>query len=281
MDLFVLLLYFWVFSAILLPKGVLSLILAEPVFVNGLFQSWTQRKYSYNRVSRPNYGLLYVQKGQIQYRFEGGEIVASAGDIVYLPKNANYEALFNIRRESIRDYLLNFDISGAGTVFCGENPTILWRDRSNTLEVYFAETVAAFDSGEAYLARADFFRCVHFVQKAASKTADSARLLQLKKGAALLLENNGLTVDEISERLSMSRSAFQKNFKKAFGLSPAEYRLAERMSRARSLLAATDMPIKEIAYSLGFYDVAYFYKRFEMLCHMTPKQYREKYSSFA
>lgn len=249
---------------------------AEPVFINVLLQSWKQRKFSYKSISRPNHGLLYLYKGKITYSLENGKAELEAGDIVYLPKGSNYEALFDIEQGEIKDYLINFDVSGQADIFEYTAPTVLLNDRSGSLLKYFSEAAAAFDRGEPYLARASFYMCLHSVLNVLSKKADTAQVLRLKRGAELLSENNGLCVDEIAQRLNMSRSAFQKGFRSYFGKSPAEYRIADRINKACRLLEATDMPIKEIAYTLGFYDVAYFYRSFEKHCLMTPKKYREE-----
>ena len=78
----------------------------------------------------------------------------------------------------------------------------------------------------------------------------------------------------------MSRSAFQKRFKESYGLSPVRYRTEKRLERARHYLDTTDMPIKEIAERLTFYDLSYFYKTFEKRFGMPPKKYRENLKKY-
>ena len=58
-------------------------------------------------------------------------------------------------------------------------------------------------------------------------------------------------------------------------MPPVEYRSKKRLKKAKLLLETTDMPIKEVSDSLGFYDIAYFYKVFKKTFAITPKEYRE------
>ena len=51
--------------------------------------------------------------------------------------------------------------------------------------------------------------------------------------------------------------------------------LAYGSEKAKMLLETTDIPIKEISDSLGFYDTAYFYKTFMKAIKITPKEYRK------
>ena len=49
-----------------------------------------------------------------------------------------------------------------------------------------------------------------------------------------------------------------------------------RISKAVELLKDSNLSINEISVSVGFKDVAYFYKVFVKYYGVTPKKYREK-----
>jgi len=73
-------------------------------------------------------------------------------------------------------------------------------------------------------------------------------------------------LEQIAEKHKVKYSWFRNQFKKVTGISPKKYILQVRMETAVELLENTDMPIKEIALSLGYdsqnYFSSAFHKRF-------------------
>lgn len=65
-----------------------------------------------------------------------------------------------------------------------------------------------------------------------------------------------------------------KHFKKAFGKTPYEYQIDEKLSSAKLMLKNTNLPICEIAERLGYCDQHYFSNLFKKKCDMSPSQYR-------
>lgn len=75
-----------------------------------------------------------------------------------------------------------------------------------------------------------------------------------------------IDLEQLAEKHKVKYSWFRTRFKKFTGLSPKQYILQLRMDTAMELLENTDMPIKEIALSLGYdsqnYFSSAFHKRF-------------------
>lgn len=86
-----------------------------------------------------------------------------------------------------------------------------------------------------------------------------------------------LTVAEIAGMARLSEAYFHKSFVRAFGISPAEYLSGVRLEYARELLAATDMPIRAIAFETGFENDGYFYRFFSKKTGMTPGTFRNSH----
>ena len=63
-------------------------------------------------------------------------------------------------------------------------------------------------------------------------------------------------------------------FKATAGRTIGDYVGEVRMTKARSLLADTDLPLKEIAYRLGFAGPSSFCAAFGKAVGTTPKQFR-------
>ncbi|MCM1521930.1 MAG: helix-turn-helix domain-containing protein [Muribaculaceae bacterium] len=81
-------------------------------------------------------------------------------------------------------------------------------------------------------------------------------------------------VDDMASAVGVSRSGLSRKMKSLMGVSPADFMRRTRLSHAASLLATTDLPIKEIAWRCGFADLNYFGKCFKALNGATPSAFR-------
>lgn len=89
------------------------------------------------------------------------------------------------------------------------------------------------------------------------------------------LETN-LTIQELAEELGMGYSNFRKLFKEVTGMAPAMYQQDLKLQRAKELLSATDLSIKEIAYRLNFESPDYFSSKFKTKTGTKPSAFRQQ-----
>jgi two-component system, response regulator YesN len=87
-----------------------------------------------------------------------------------------------------------------------------------------------------------------------------------------------LHVEEIAQRINLSRSYFSINFKKYTGMAFKEFVRWERIRAAQILLVENDALLADIAQTIGYEDVNYFIRVFSELTGMTPGEYRKKHS---
>jgi len=80
----------------------------------------------------------------------------------------------------------------------------------------------------------------------------------------------------VAKKHNVSYSFFRKMFKKYTGVSPGQYHLQLRITRAKELLISTDKSIKEISYELGFQSIFYFSNLFKKKEGVTPSHFRNK-----
>ena len=81
-------------------------------------------------------------------------------------------------------------------------------------------------------------------------------------------------VDTLATRAGMSRSGFQHLYKKIFGVSVIEDVVESRIIRAKHLLRATNLSVKEIGEKSGYTNAYSFMRQFKERVGMTPTQYR-------
>lgn len=83
-----------------------------------------------------------------------------------------------------------------------------------------------------------------------------------------------LTVSQLAAVAGMSASHFAALFKRSTGLSPHEFVLRRRISRAGQLLADPAHGIADVAFQLGFCSQAHFTTMFRKRTGVTPSQWR-------
>jgi AraC family transcriptional regulator len=84
-----------------------------------------------------------------------------------------------------------------------------------------------------------------------------------------------LDIEELAALVKMSPSHFARSFHKSVGLTPHRYVIQCRVAKARELLATTNLPLIEIALTMGFSDQSHFSRRFQELVGVPPGAYRK------
>jgi YesN/AraC family two-component response regulator len=85
-----------------------------------------------------------------------------------------------------------------------------------------------------------------------------------------------LSVHRLSATLGYSPNYLGNAFKRAFGMSIADYIGRTRVAEAKRLMDQTDLMIYEIAFRVGFEDQHYFSRTFKKYAGVTPSEYRRR-----
>lgn len=83
-----------------------------------------------------------------------------------------------------------------------------------------------------------------------------------------------ITVNEIAEKLNISREYLSSKFKKITGQPLPDFITEQKIALAKKLLRFSDKPLIEIANYLSFSSQAYFQTQFKKVTGMTPLEYR-------
>ena len=111
-------------------------------------------------------------------------------------------------------------------------------------------------------------------QKAIQHSKNKARLVEI---LSYLDKNASEVFDaaQVAEHFHLSYGHLAKLFKTELGMTMKEYVNSVRIRNATFDLLATELSIIDIAMQHGFVSAKAFYKEFEKVYHMTPKQYRK------
>jgi len=67
-----------------------------------------------------------------------------------------------------------------------------------------------------------------------------------------------LTVDDVARAAGLSLCHFIREFRRTFGCTPGRYVRERRLTRARQLLATSDLPITDVCLAVGFESLGSF-----------------------
>lgn len=87
-----------------------------------------------------------------------------------------------------------------------------------------------------------------------------------------------LTRESIAAAVYLNPDYTARLFKQKTGQSLNDYIQGKRIDLARQLLAGTDMPVGDLAISLGYSSFSHFTKLFKSIEGMTPSDYRKRHS---
>ena len=87
------------------------------------------------------------------------------------------------------------------------------------------------------------------------------------------ITNPQLSVESLSENLSISRASLYNKLLAYTGMTPVEFIRSTKLDKAKKLLDKSDKSIAEIAYEMGFASPNYFSKVFKSKFKRTPSEY--------
>ncbi len=94
---------------------------------------------------------------------------------------------------------------------------------------------------------------------------------------AYISENlaSDLSVEELCREFYVSRQVLYSLFHDEFGDTVRNYILNKRIAKAKQLLSETEMPVSDVARTVGFSDYSYFIRLFRKRTGQTPLVYRK------
>lgn len=129
--------------------------------------------------------------------------------------------------------------------------------------------------------------CIHFrsdsreaPQKSAYSVALSSRNQHLISAMQFMNENleNPVEIDDVAAEANISRRQLERLFKRYVGISPAQFYIDQRISRAHALLNETPMSVNEIAVATGFSSSSQLSLRFRKRYGKSPGAFRKSWA---
>jgi AraC-like DNA-binding protein len=105
-----------------------------------------------------------------------------------------------------------------------------------------------------------------------ARSVEYIRSLEEQDGPVNLTQ---VTLDELAEVAGLSKYHFLRQFSQVVGMTPGAYLRTLRLCHAARKLRTTEMPILEVALSVGFADHPSFSRAFARHMGMTPSEYQK------
>ena len=222
--------------------------------------------------------FVFVLSGETHYAFSDYELTATAGQILYLSKNAGYE--MEILSDAYRGVYVDFFFTGDGdevrkcALFRPGNKSETESVFRKLLNLWITDGAAARLklTSLAYLIYAD---CVGSAENHSSKSA--ARKIKPAYDYILANYNKNLK-GEPGAMCGITETHFRRLFKKACGISPVRFINKIRVERAEGLLISSNLTLAQIAEIVGYSDVYYFCKQFKKTTGVAPGAFKRSHS---
>lgn len=110
-----------------------------------------------------------------------------------------------------------------------------------------------------------------------SKEKDISLLVKRAKSLTHEFYSQGITLEEISDRLNVTPEYLGTQFKKEIGETFSIYIKKYRINKAKKLLLSTNLKLYQISERVGYNDPKYFSKVFKERTNYLPLEYRKLY----
>ena len=234
----------------------------------------TPDEYVCTKDDKPFSRFFYVENGTII--FDKGtrkEVVAHAGNIVYLPNNITYKSQWPAGAEG-KYMSVNFQLDEL-YIKLPNRICIAATDKNDYYKNMFERICEQWLRGAfGYKLEvlSEIYRLLYSLMNESLHRRTKAEHHTIYKGI-LYLENNYMSDISVKELCNVSESSFRRLFKKYKKMSPITYKNYLRIIKAADLLKSGEYSVKEAAYAVSLPDICYFYKLFVRFMHDTPKSF--------
>jgi len=230
--------------------------------------------YKSNTTNKAHYVISIRLKGKSSFLYCGTEFSVSEGEILYIPFGCSYS------QESDGEEIICIHLDALSPM-----PKRIMRvipDEPDVVCALFEQCHRLFSEKQKnYEYRCmsllyEIFSHISLYEEEPNISAFERSLQYLK----IHIYDNNLTIAELCKAHGVSRTYFNKLFKKRVGMAPTEYINHHKIEKAKHLLLNGSYLNEEIAALCGFTDVKYFYVVFKKVTGMTTKEFLQKISIF-
>lgn len=264
-------------------------------FIHEHYSIYYQRvkKLSWDATVRPEYLVLFILSGQLNFQSETRRGKLAKGDALLIGPSRQLNAtgkelesvLLALAPSFLLDCAMRMRLVGpqANVTFASE---IVTDQKLADFVRTLASEMTDEDAGrEMMLASLTEQITVHLLRNHASmRRSDELELSRvglidrrIRRAVELMHAqlDRELSLKEIADASHLSPFHFSRLFKKLTGASPHAYLAQLRAKRAQQLLAETDYSVSEISARVGYATASHFTKAFRQATGLSPRAFRQ------
>lgn len=230
--------------------------------------------------------ICLLEKGEGVVEFRNGRTKIGAGSLIVLPPGCWHRYRPNTKT-GWTSYWIGFGgeladhlIGNAG--FSKDGEIRSFKNNGQVFQLFAATVSDLLSNAERtpFSAAASIPMLVAALLEAPKddQKADDTSSSAILKAQIYITEHLSEIIDfeALAQMVGLTYRSFRYLFAKESGLSPLQYQLERRLARAKNLLASSDMPVKDIAETLGFNSTWYFAHFFQKHMNCSPVVYRKR-----
>ncbi len=226
---------------------------------------YTSREHYFEMKNRPSYGISFCNEGSICYYHNGKEYINDKNHAVILPQGQSY----SLRgKEKGLFYLIDFKCENYSNNEFAVLPIL--SAQSLIIDAQKIQKLMLFDMNQLKV----FGIFYNMLNTILQQPVGDMLILQ---PAVNYLEKNisdsNLSNFTLAAKAGISEVYFRKLFLKQYGISPKQYIIEKRITRAKQLLINSAYSVTAIASECGFSSVYLFCRTFKEKTGLTPTEY--------
>ena len=248
------------------------------------------RNYFTRRANLPSYLIKYCISGEGILEYGGNTYTIKPGQVFWI--DCEKPQYYHTSQEKGNWRVLWVHLYGASCkayyeLYLAQNDGNVTHDIDSDLAVRstLESLIGLYKSGDTNLqddvqASGLLTMLMTYCIASASKHSVSNRLPAYIIDARSFINSNyseRITLNVISKKLSINKFYIQKLFKRYMGLTPNEYLIQIRLTRAKQLLRTTKLPVSQIATEVGVSNIGHFINQFKQHEGITPGGYRQRW----
>lgn len=245
----------------------------------------------FNYAHRTNFfQLIYIQTGSALFKIDFQDVQLSKGDVIILLPNqvCEFDTFSEYSGKNILFTAKFYSISDKDSEFLhsAEIFSLINIQRQVNIKTEFVDNIVniienelnkPYDSFQSTICQSLLKSLLYGCERLINKNKTNYPASIVKNFISLVEEyyKENKNVDFYVNELCIGEKKLTNEVKKVCGASPKQYINNRLLLEARRLLRYSELSIKEIAWELGFDDLANFSNWFKKYCASSPLQFRK------
>lgn len=256
------------------------------LYVNCCGCSKTEPLHSFGPALKPHYLIHYILSGKGKFSMEGKVYPLEAGyGFLIMPEElAFYQAdeeepwtyvWVGFSGSKAEEYVRTMGLSLANPIFKSENSDELYAIVRDMMEHNtFGMSNDLRRNGQLGI----FLSIIAEGTSVAEKNEGDRANTYVRKAVEFIQSNycNPIKITDVADYVCINRSYLYSLFQNSLGMSPQQFLMTFRITKATELLQLTTLPIESVALSCGYQDPLVFTKAFRQMKKISPSAYRKE-----